>query len=108
AQRQDSARDQVVGDGLPPEGSHEERGGLPFAVRRHSRAGSRLPPARGGLDRPVSKCCRTSMKAAFVHAGAHKTASSFIQSNLNLHKGRLREEHDMALVTRADLIPSAF
>lgn len=48
------------------------------------------------------------MKKAFVHIGAHKTASSFLQSNLKLHQDRLLEEHGMALVTRTDLIPSAF
>jgi hypothetical protein len=48
------------------------------------------------------------MKEAFVHIGAHKTASSFLQANLNLHKDRLMQQHGLGLITRADLIPSAF
>jgi hypothetical protein len=48
------------------------------------------------------------MRQAFVHIGAHKTASSFLQSNLKQHQDRLLAEHALALVTRADLIPSAF
>lgn len=48
------------------------------------------------------------MRQAFVHIGAHKTASSFLQSNLKQHQDRLLAENALALVTRADLIPSAF
>jgi hypothetical protein len=48
------------------------------------------------------------MKKAFVHLGAHKTASSFLQKNLNLHRDRLMDEHALGLVTRATLMPSAF
>jgi hypothetical protein len=48
------------------------------------------------------------MRKAFVHIGAHKTASSFLQANLNLQCERLLADHDLALVTRADLKPSAF
>ena len=48
------------------------------------------------------------MKEAFVHIGAHKAASSFLRANLNLHKDRLMEEQGLGLVTRAELMPSAF
>lgn len=48
------------------------------------------------------------MRKAFVHVGAHKTASSFLQSNLKLHRERLSNEHGLGLVTRAVLMPSAF
>lgn len=48
------------------------------------------------------------MKKAFVHIGAHKTASSFLQANLTLHKDRLMKEHRLGLVPRAVLMPSAF
>lgn len=48
------------------------------------------------------------MKEAFVHIGAHKTASSFLQANLNIHKDRLMEEHGLGLVPRAVVMPSAF
>lgn len=48
------------------------------------------------------------MKKAFIHVGAHKTASSFLQSNLKLHRDRLFEERSLGLVTRAALMPSTF
>jgi hypothetical protein len=48
------------------------------------------------------------MKEAFVHIGAHKTASTFLQANLNIHKRRLMEEQGLGLLTRADLLPSDF
>lgn len=48
------------------------------------------------------------MKRAFIHIGAHKTASTFLQQNLIHQKERLREQCRLALVTRADLLPSAF
>lgn len=48
------------------------------------------------------------MRKVFVHVGAHKTASSFLQSNLKVQKDRLMEEHGLGLVTRAALMPSAF
>lgn len=48
------------------------------------------------------------MKKAFVHIGAQKTASSFLQANLKLHKDRLMAEHGLGLVTRADLQRTAF
>jgi hypothetical protein len=48
------------------------------------------------------------MKEAFIHIGAHKTASTFLQANLNTHKQRLLEEQGLGLLTRADLLPSEF
>lgn len=50
----------------------------------------------------------SNKKEAFVHIGAQKTASSFLQANLKLHRDRLMETHGLRLVTRADLKQSAF
>jgi hypothetical protein len=48
------------------------------------------------------------MKEAFVHIGAHKTASTFLQQNLIRQRARLMDECALALVTRADLLPTPF
>lgn len=48
------------------------------------------------------------MKKAFVHIGAQKTASTFIQLNLKRHKQRLLDEHGLGLVTRSDMLQSDF
>lgn len=48
------------------------------------------------------------MKLAFAHIGAHKTASTFLQANLNLHEERLNADCNLTLLTRAQLNPSAF
>lgn len=48
------------------------------------------------------------MKKAFVHIGAQKTASTFIQRNLILHKQQLADEQELGLVTRADVLPTRF
>lgn len=48
------------------------------------------------------------MKRAFVHIGAQKTASTFIQLNLKRHKQRLLDDHGLGLVTRSDMLRSEF
>ena len=35
------------------------------------------------------------MSQAFVHVGGQKTASSFVQTNLKLHRDRLMEKHGL-------------
>jgi len=48
------------------------------------------------------------MKQAIIHIGAHKTASTFLQQNLIRYKDRLMDECGLGLVTRADMLPTAF
>jgi hypothetical protein len=48
------------------------------------------------------------MTEAFVHVGAHKTASTFLQQNLGRHKERLAKERGLSLLTRGELLGTPF
>ena len=48
------------------------------------------------------------MTEAFVHLGAHKTASTFLQQNLGRHKERLANGRGLSLLTRDDLLATPF